>query len=1365
MADSQLHKSHKARASGTKAEKKDQKDRTRSLTGGDGGTAVADKVKKVKGKSGTSNDPRAFTIGSVNKARRRVAHAVDKETKKHHIAIANRSAVEIPPPVVVAVVGPPQVGKTTLIRSLVKRYTRHNLKEIKGPITVVAGKNRRITFIECNNDMNTMLDVGKIADLALLMIDGSFGFEMETFEFLNILLMHGMPRIMGVLTHLDRFKNARQLRRRKKELKDRFRTEIAQGTKLFYFSSLSHGLYPQTEVLNMSRFISVLKFRPLLWRNSHPYVLADRMEDITDPETKRLNPKCDRRISVYGYVRGTNLREGSKVHIPGAGDFVLDNISLLEDPCPPPVAQETADGKKKKKKRLDARDKLIYAPMCDVGGVLYDKDATFVEMPGSFKQKSGLAQPGVDYEDPRAAMIQEMKTADIMGEMEPGTGAASLPDKNDPQDSDSDSETEGQGAIDTAGTADDHGIDTGLQLFSNTAAVTYKEATEHDTHNPKGKIKMPASETVRDDQGRIRRRAIFSDALPVASDGDSDMSEDEDEDEDDEISFHPRALKEGDTPASADEMDEEDEDTGEGSSSSSDQSDSDIDSDASGSDKGDREESETSGARVQEASRRVSHNDDPTDWGDAETESFSTALVRRSSSVKSSTSQASTGSSAKQSRAMAEESDSDDSTSDSDSSDESGSDSDSDSEGSDDDGDDSDLGLAAAAAAVSSSQPKPKVVEAMEAATTHVEGSSLAKELTVPPRVNFKKLVYGTAAERKQAERRGQDTAAAKEEGEELFKVRRKEDLPVTTDSSRGEWSQQVVHDWDCQDLIERVKNLFFVTGQRDASTDAATLLAENEAVMRGELTLGDSDDDGDLYGDFEDLETGEKHEAKADGDAGGKGGEGSEDEDSEGEGGELKKMTPKEKRAMKKARMKALFDAEYDKVTGGGKTHFDEVKDAISAQLQYNQEAFAGMEDSVRVQYEGYRPGLYVRLELSHVPMELVEFFDGRYPLLLGGLLNKEDELGFVQIRFKRHRFFPRKLKNKDPIIMSMGWRRFQTIALFAAQDDNHRHRLLKVTPDHVHCIACIYAPTFPPGIGCLSVSSTNAATSDFRITGTGTVIEIDKTSDLVKKLKLVGYPMKVYKNTAFVKDMFSSKLEVAKFEGAAIKTVSGIRGQVKKAIKAPEGAFRATFEDKIRMSDIVFLRTWYKVTPPKFYNPVVNLLLQDHESWQGMKLTGQLRYEQGLTAPQKKDSSYREIVRHDRKFGGLKIPKKVERELPFAAKPRLMQKSSRPTLDQRRSVVMDKEEKRRHTLMQQLNAIQNDKKKKEKKRTMKRRADYLKEKEKEEALRQQHKRENMKHVYREKGKEDMRRAIAAGRAMPKTKRGRRGGGGGGDD
>jgi len=38
-------------------------------------------------------------------------------------------------------------------------------------------------------------------------------------EFLNICQVHGFPRIMGVLTHLDSFKDNKRMRKTKKRLK------------------------------------------------------------------------------------------------------------------------------------------------------------------------------------------------------------------------------------------------------------------------------------------------------------------------------------------------------------------------------------------------------------------------------------------------------------------------------------------------------------------------------------------------------------------------------------------------------------------------------------------------------------------------------------------------------------------------------------------------------------------------------------------------------------------------------------------------------------------------------------------------------------------------------------------------------------------------------------------------------------------------------------------------------------------------------------------------------------------------------------------------------------------------------------------
>jgi ribosome biogenesis protein BMS1 len=52
------------------------------------------------------------------------------------------------------------VGKTMLIKALIKHYTRQDVRELKGPITIVAGKARRLTFVECPQDLSAMIDAG-----------------------------------------------------------------------------------------------------------------------------------------------------------------------------------------------------------------------------------------------------------------------------------------------------------------------------------------------------------------------------------------------------------------------------------------------------------------------------------------------------------------------------------------------------------------------------------------------------------------------------------------------------------------------------------------------------------------------------------------------------------------------------------------------------------------------------------------------------------------------------------------------------------------------------------------------------------------------------------------------------------------------------------------------------------------------------------------------------------------------------------------------------------------------------------------------------------------------------------------------------
>ena len=75
-------------------------------------------------------------------------------------------------------------------------------------------------------------------------------------------------------------------------------------------------------------------------------------------------------------------------------------------------------------------------------------------------------------------------------------------------------------------------------------------------------------------------------------------------------------------------------------------------------------------------------------------------------------------------------------------------------------------------------------------------------------------------------------------------------------------------------------------------------------------------------------------------------------------------------------------------------------------------------------------------------MPCELVRNFSPSQPLLVGGLSPVEEGRGYMQLRLKRHRWFPKTLKTRDPLTFSVGWRRFQSVPVYAIEDQNGRHR-----------------------------------------------------------------------------------------------------------------------------------------------------------------------------------------------------------------------------------------------------------------------------------------------------------------------------------
>ncbi|KAK9873822.1 hypothetical protein WA026_002180 [Henosepilachna vigintioctopunctata] len=1263
--NSSTKKSHRDRKSGRKAEKKKFKEK---------------KDKAVEEITDKQRNPKAFTFNSVIGAERKFRRKQDINTKKQHIPLIDRTPLE-PPPILIAVVGPPKVGKSTLINNLIKLFTKSPLTEVKGPVTIVTGKKRRITLIECNNDINCMIDLAKVADLVLLLCDASFGFEMEIFEFLNICQVHGMPRIMGILTHLDMIKNSKALKTTKKKLKHRFWTEVYPGAKLFYLSGMVHEEYLRNEIKNLGRFISVMKFRPLTWKSTHSYLLVDRYEDLTNQEIVRTNAKCDRNISLYGYIRGVPLKKQSAVHIAGVGDMRIHELSFLPDPCPLP--------EQIKKRALVEKEKLIYAPFSGVGGIVYDKDAVYVELGGSHSHKK---KNFVDETDNMVTNLIETKgTLDekiAHSQIQILTGGTKITtkdfvefnDTNDEFSADSENEND-QYKNDNSDTevSEDEGEDK-LKEFPKSKKIDVggkskkiKEVTDALDKELASLRKKSYTEEKVEDSGRIRRKVVFTDVLTSSlSDEEKILNENSDiEDEDQEfISDHIS-------------------------------------------------DSESESHKIQSTQNSVYQEKNNIHVSNTDNRSCEkgNSIHDKITDVLKHLSQKKINEDESENHNDIDESDDDNI------SDEQGSSSDSEMDSETEEmkeentttnaeNDENTMGV------------KWKENLAKKAQDAFLERQSSSH--------NLMKLVYGIFDVKIKEENKAEisedndnfdDGLLRKVSNQQKKIIMDKESLNAEESSLLQPWNS-LTRDWTNPNNKALIVNCF-VTGKWKESEDASELLKLDDAEDL-------SDDNSEIYGDFEDLENETKYTQSESG----------KRKILESENGE---NADKLQLAEKKRKLKEKFDAEYD--NGEKNSYYDELKLTAEKQSQLNKSCFENMPDEIRTDIEGFRPGMYVRMEFKDVPSELINNFDPTYPIVIGSLNIGEENIGYVNVKIKKHRWYSKILKTCDPLILSLGWRRFQTIPMFSKLEDDLKFRYLKYTPQHLGCNAHFWGPITPQGTGFVALQSVDSNPEiqnkqGFRIAATGVVQELDKSTQIMKKLKLIGYPLKIYKKTAFIKDMFNSSLEVAKFEGARIKTVSGIRGQIKKAITKPEGCFRATFEDKIKLSDIVFCRTWYKVDVPEFYNPVTNLLLPlgEKDAWQGAKTTGEIKRDKNIRTVVNSDHLYEPIVREEKPFAPLVIPRKLQASLPYKDKPKHgIKLSEKKKATPRIAVVREPDEQKISNMMKMIKTIHRHKQEKDEQDNQKRREKFKLMKAAQTASKDKNIKSRKKEDMRKKSKQSM--------------------------
>jgi hypothetical protein len=1389
---------------------------------------------------------KAHTFSSIYAAQRDRVRKASTEHKRHHSHMDRKDLVDVPPPRTICVAGPPGSGKSTLIKCLVKHFTRAPAFECIGPVTVRVNNTLRFTFIEVNNDIGAMIDTAKIADVVLLVIDGSYGFELETFEYLNMLKTHGFPKVMGVLTHMDHLSPG-TFSRTKKIMKKRFQEEVTDGAKLLHVSGLIHGRYPRREILNIGRYLSIAKPKPQTFRNEHPYLVIDRVEDMTHPGLIHNNPTIDRTVALYGYVRGCPVRQGANVHLLGVGDFQCKDIAPLDDPVPL-MSQHTGESTEDREKRrtLKKQDIKIHAPFSNVGTVINDKDAVYIKARSDkirWSNKEDLTMLGSsgkssteDLEKQREDVFRRLGKLDdhqrfvqtlmdnnglsvgpkldemlkdqsisLFGDDNGITsqqfeelrkyrqGGSALP--NEALNNQEDIEEEEEELDDNA--VGQHDVDDMSELLGTSSNNTQKD----DFYS-----RMTIKEVVGPD-GRVRKQVVFQNQIDISKlrddddDGDADGYErgeyddsddgyyslDEEDVDEEYTSKNTQKFYQENKKRSLGSMDNDDDDYDDDDYDFSDENEDDLDGALanlnfgggegenddgynfndypdydedleanSGSDEDDVDDYQLKKNNKNNKSEEVylgssKHTIHPPSYDvtnfvrgglsglyqslndPAQTREKNLFFTRSAQSFQRTNlslndlvygakesifDQQNQNSPGASFGGVFDDNQGDDQT-------KLGVDNDD----NDDDGDGDDFFVS-----------KHRVRQTLFNGNDDENGGFKTAGRANTSQNTFAKSHLdfshqkGENIDKKSAQANIQKIS--NNQSVNLF------DGNLDIDSTFNLTKEKVLSNWGDGNTRDTLRNRF-VTGDWDAAKakfdgkeETETLDENGEEVYPEEFNTDDEDldhdekvlrrrnrrewqrkrlfgldqkdsnanwaDDGfgqkkkkgqnkynglddkvfdhqeQLFGDFEEVDNGRD----ADG--------GQDDDDAKKIRKLLEQKIKRKDKFLAELEREAAQDeaesAKGNKDNRGekkksmakqiAKDHFDYFQaqhDIILQRIEKSKEEMAKLSPEDRLALFGAQPGQYVRIILTSVPCEFVEHLDPTYPIVLGGLLPTEQNMGYLNMRVKKHRWFHRLLKSQDPLIWSSGWRRFQSIPLFHVEDIKGNNRFLKYTPEHLHCLATTYGPLVAPNSGVIafknvymatkSVDMTNKTTSSFRVALTGVVLNNEKNVEVRKKLKLIGTPFEIFNKTAYIQGMFNSALEVARFEGAKIQTVSGIPGRIVKAVthEGKEGTFRATFNDKIVKSDIIMCKTFVVVKTYKYYNPVTSLLLANKAGWKGMRTQKEIRADKGVVIKTTQENEYKDIIREKRKFNKLHIPANLAQALPFSSKQKLSREQAK--------------------------------------------------------------------------------------------------------
>ncbi|TRY96311.1 hypothetical protein DNTS_030038, partial [Danionella cerebrum] len=276
---------------------------------------------RTKGEIGRENKGRVSVI-TLSKKKKREMRKVDRRNKANQLRRNKKDSVLTEKRKLGSRDGPPHLVAVIALHSQVN--AGNVMKILRGEgVGGVLHEDQGITgATDSFADLHSLLDVAKVADSLVFVLDSNEGWDSYGEYCLSCLFAQGLPSHALVCQGVA-------------DLAVKKRTESRRALSRLVESRFPESrLFPvdgEQDATLLLRHLSAQKQRRLGFRSRRSHLIAQKASYVPNSSSNGtgLGTLC-----VSGYVRGCPLQVNRLVHITGHGDFQLSQIDAPADPLP-----------------------------------------------------------------------------------------------------------------------------------------------------------------------------------------------------------------------------------------------------------------------------------------------------------------------------------------------------------------------------------------------------------------------------------------------------------------------------------------------------------------------------------------------------------------------------------------------------------------------------------------------------------------------------------------------------------------------------------------------------------------------------------------------------------------------------------------------------------------------------------------------------------------------------------------------------------------------------------------------------------------------------------------------------------------------